>query len=97
MLGGIITGALLAACAGPTDNTAGKERGAAAPVTEHAHGLGVDPDISTDRGVTWQQVGTVPGGRPQALTGLDGGRVLAATAGGVYDSRNGGRTFAALS
>jgi photosystem II stability/assembly factor-like uncharacterized protein len=62
------------------------------------YGLGLDGGLhrSTDRGGSWQQVGTVPGGRPQAVTGLDGGRVLAATAGGVYDSRDGGRSFAPL-
>ncbi|WP_432119696.1 F510_1955 family glycosylhydrolase [Streptomyces sp. bgisy032] len=59
---------------------------------------GVAPDgglrRSGDGGATWQKAGTVPGGRPQALTAVDARRVLAATEGGVYESRDGGRTFA---
>jgi len=63
------------------------------------YGIALDGGLhtSTDGGTTWQQVGTVPGGRPQAVTGLAGGRVLAATAGGVYDSRDGGATFVPMS
>jgi hypothetical protein len=62
------------------------------------YGIALDGGLhtSTAAGATWQQVGLVPGGRPQALTGLGGGRVLAATAGGVYDSRDGGRSFVPL-
>jgi hypothetical protein len=48
---------------------------------------------STDSGATWKKAGTVPGGQPQALTAVDGQRVLAATQGGVYESKNGGKTF----
>ncbi|MEU2266675.1 F510_1955 family glycosylhydrolase [Streptomyces olindensis] len=48
---------------------------------------------STDNGATWQKTGTVPGGRPQALTAIDAGRILAATQDGVYESRDGGKTF----
>ena len=48
---------------------------------------------STDSGATWQKTGTVPGGRPQALTAVDAQRVLAATQDGVYESRDGGKTF----
>lgn len=59
------------------------------------YGLGLDGalHVSSDRGGSWRRVGNVPGGRPQAVAGLDGGRVLAATAGGVYDSPDGGRSF----
>ncbi|WP_223188739.1 F510_1955 family glycosylhydrolase [Streptomyces sp. TRM68416] len=49
---------------------------------------------SGDGGATWRRTGTVPGGRPQALTAVDARRVLAATQDGVYESRDGGRTFA---
>lgn len=48
---------------------------------------------STDNGATWQKTGTVPGGRPQALTAVGAKRVLAATQDGVYESRDGGKTF----
>ncbi|WP_149548163.1 F510_1955 family glycosylhydrolase [Streptomyces marokkonensis] len=48
---------------------------------------------STDGGTTWRKTGTVPGGRPQALTAVDAEHVLAATEEGVYESRDGGRTF----
>ncbi len=48
---------------------------------------------SPDGGVTWLPRATVPGGRAQALTAVGQGRVLAATAGGVHESRDGGRTF----
>jgi len=49
---------------------------------------------STDSGGTWKKTGTVPGGRPQALTALDATHILAATQDGVYESRDGGKTFA---
>ncbi|KUL46995.1 F510_1955 family glycosylhydrolase [Streptomyces regalis] len=49
---------------------------------------------SIDGGATWKKVSTVPGGRPQALTAVDAGHVLAATQDGVYESKNGGETFA---
>ncbi|MGW7786359.1 F510_1955 family glycosylhydrolase [Streptomyces tricolor] len=48
---------------------------------------------STDNGTTWKKTGTVPGGQPQALTALDANRILAATQDGVYESRDGGKTF----
>ncbi|AXK37460.1 exo-alpha-sialidase [Streptomyces armeniacus] len=48
---------------------------------------------STDAGSSWKRVGTVPGGQPQALTAVDADRVLAATQSGVYESRDGGKTF----
>ncbi|GAA2479307.1 hypothetical protein GCM10010406_14390 [Streptomyces thermolineatus] len=58
---------------------------------------GVDPagglHRSADGGATWRKAGTVPGGQPQALTAVDGEHVLAATQDGVYESRDGGRTF----
>ncbi|MBW8705517.1 Ycf48-like protein [Streptomyces sp. MBT84] len=48
---------------------------------------------SSDGGVSWNKVATVPGGQPQALSVIDAGHVLAATQGGVYESKDGGRTF----
>ncbi|MHA6781837.1 F510_1955 family glycosylhydrolase [Pseudonocardia saturnea] len=59
------------------------------------YGLDLDSAVftSSDAGITWQQVGTGPGGRPQAVTAVDGA-LLAATATGVYRSDDGGVTFA---
>ncbi|UGY93638.1 F510_1955 family glycosylhydrolase [Streptomyces gobiensis] len=58
---------------------------------------GIDPHgavhRSTDNGKTWKKTGTVPGGGPQALTVIDAKHVLAATENGVYESRDGGKTF----
>ncbi|ELS58506.1 F510_1955 family glycosylhydrolase [Streptomyces viridochromogenes] len=48
---------------------------------------------STDGGTTWTKVSTVPGGRPQALTAVSAEHVLAATQTGVFESKDGGRTF----
>lgn len=54
------------------------------------HGLDVGSTVftSSDGGMSWEQAGTVPGGRPQALTAT-GDLLLAATAGGVYRSADG--------
>ncbi|MEV4334276.1 hypothetical protein AB0K02_27725 [Streptomyces sp. NPDC049597] len=58
---------------------------------------GIDPsgalNRSTDGGSTWKRTAAIPGGQPQALTAIDAERVLAATQDGVYESRDGGRTF----
>lgn len=58
---------------------------------------GIDPagalSRSTDGGTTWQKAATVPGGQPQAMTAVDAQRVLAATQDGVYESKDGGKTF----
>lgn len=58
------------------------------------YGIGLDSALftSTDGGMNWQQLGVVPGGRPQALTATKDA-LLAATAGGVYRSGDRGRTF----
>ncbi|EFL27610.1 BNR/Asp-box repeat domain protein [Streptomyces himastatinicus ATCC 53653] len=48
---------------------------------------------STDGGATWKKLATVPGGQPQALTAVDAQHVLAATQSGVYESKDGGKTF----
>ncbi|MDF3142492.1 MULTISPECIES: F510_1955 family glycosylhydrolase [unclassified Streptomyces] len=55
--------------------------------------LGGGLQHSTDGGTTWRKTGTVPGGQPQALTAVDAEHLLAATQDGVYESRDGGRTF----
>ncbi|MFF9194157.1 F510_1955 family glycosylhydrolase [Streptomyces sp. NPDC014779] len=49
---------------------------------------------SADGGVSWTRVSRLPGGPPQALTAVDAHRVLVATRDGVYESADGGRTFA---
>ncbi|MET9835962.1 F510_1955 family glycosylhydrolase [Streptomyces sp. NPDC006385] len=58
---------------------------------------GVDPTgglhRSTDGCATWKKAGTVPGGQPQALTAVDADHVPAATQDGVYETRDGGKTF----
>ncbi|MFD0503365.1 WD40/YVTN/BNR-like repeat-containing protein [Streptomyces chiangmaiensis] len=48
---------------------------------------------STDGGATWKSVSTLPGGQPQALTAVDAEHVLVATWDGVYESKDGGKTF----
>lgn len=48
---------------------------------------------STDGGATWKETGTVPGGQPQALTAVGTEHVLAATQNGVYESKDGGKSF----
>ncbi|MFH0241290.1 F510_1955 family glycosylhydrolase [Streptomyces sp. HK10] len=48
---------------------------------------------STDGGGSWTETGTVPGGQAQALTAVTPDHVLAATADGVYESTDGGKTF----
>ncbi|MDD7966151.1 F510_1955 family glycosylhydrolase [Actinomycetospora lemnae] len=59
------------------------------------YGLAPDARVfsSADGGSTWLARGSVPGGRPQALTAVGEGRVLAAAAAGIHESRDGGRTF----
>ncbi|RZB14303.1 exo-alpha-sialidase [Streptomyces sp. F001] len=49
---------------------------------------------SADGGTTWKRLTTVPGGQPQALTAVGAEHVLAATQTGVYESKDGGRSFA---
>lgn len=56
--------------------------------------LGSTLFASSDSGATWRQAGTVPGGRPQAITATDA-EVLVATAGGVFRTED-GNTFVAI-
>lgn len=60
--------------------------------TVHGLDLGSTVHTSADGGTTWTPAGTVPGGRPQAVTATSDG-LLAATAGGVFRSVDGGATF----
>ncbi|MFC4467808.1 F510_1955 family glycosylhydrolase [Streptomyces xiangluensis] len=62
--------------------------------------FGIDPsgklNSSADGGKTWKQLTAVPGGQPQALTAVNADHILAATQTGVYESRDGGKTFTEL-
>ncbi|MDD7921266.1 F510_1955 family glycosylhydrolase [Actinomycetospora callitridis] len=94
------------------DGSAASAPGTPAPVVELApqmaylswapdgelFGLTTDARLlaSPDGGASWLPRATVPGGRPQSLTAVGQERVLAATAGGVHESRDGGRTFTTL-
>ncbi|MGP4045371.1 F510_1955 family glycosylhydrolase [Streptomyces sp. 2A115] len=51
---------------------------------------------SADGGKSWKELTAVPGGQPQALTAVNADHVLAATMTGVYESRDGGKTFSEL-
>ncbi|WP_151484969.1 F510_1955 family glycosylhydrolase [Streptomyces albicerus] len=65
------------------------------PETDALYGIDTAGGLhrSTDGGTTWHKTGTAPGGRPQAMTAVDADRILAATRNGVYESRDGGKTF----
>ena len=66
------------------------------------YGIGLDGALfaSTDRGMSWQQRGTAPGGRPQALTAISDPTastdLLIATAGGLFRSQDAGRSVVPL-
>ena len=68
------------------------------PAEKSLFGIGTSGKLSTsaDGGKTWKELTTVPGGQPQALTAVDADHILAATMTGVYESRDGGKTFAEL-
>jgi photosystem II stability/assembly factor-like uncharacterized protein len=60
---------------------------------------GLAPDSTVYRssdGAMWTKAATVPGGGPQALGAAADGRVLVATAGGVFESRDQGTTVTKL-
>ncbi|MFG3496970.1 F510_1955 family glycosylhydrolase [Streptomyces sp. NPDC047928] len=65
------------------------------PGADALYGIGDSGELSrsADGGTTWQPAGTVPGGQVQALTAVDAQHVLAATESGVYESRDGGKSF----
>ncbi|MDX3308183.1 exo-alpha-sialidase [Streptomyces sp. ME08-AFT2] len=68
------------------------------PAEKSLFGIGTSGKLSTsaDGGKTWKELTTVPGGQPQALTAVNADHVLAATMTGVYESRDGGKTFSEL-
>ncbi|MEU6251251.1 F510_1955 family glycosylhydrolase [Streptomyces sp. NPDC047043] len=68
------------------------------PAQKSLFGIDTSGKLSTspDGGATWRQLTTVPGGQPRALTAIDADLILAATTTGVYESRDGGRTFTEL-
>ncbi|GAA3824521.1 F510_1955 family glycosylhydrolase [Streptomyces phyllanthi] len=68
------------------------------PVEESLFGIDTSGKLSSsaDGGKTWKELTTVPGGQPQALTAVNADRILAATMTGVYESRDGGKTFTEL-
>lgn len=94
------------------DGPAASAPGAPAPVVEPSPQMaylswapdgelfGLTPDArlltSPDGGATWLPRATVPGGRAQSLTAVGQGRVLAATARGVHESRDSGTTFTTI-
>ncbi|WP_338895523.1 exo-alpha-sialidase [Streptomyces sp. TG1A-60] len=61
-------------------------------------GIGTSGKLSSsaDGGRSWKELTTVPGGQPQALTAVNADHILAATMTGVYESRDGGKTFSEL-
>jgi hypothetical protein len=62
------------------------------------YGLGPDGAVHASAdGATWTKTGALLGGRPQALGLASDGRVFAATATGIFESRDNARTFAKLS
>ncbi|UUU30910.1 exo-alpha-sialidase [Streptomyces sp. CA-210063] len=68
------------------------------PTEKSLFGIGPSGKLSRseDGGKTWKQLTAVPGGQPQALTAVNADHVLAATQTGVYESRDGGKTFTEL-
>lgn len=68
------------------------------PAEKSLFGIGTSGKLSSsaDGGKTWKELTTVPGGQPQALTAVNADHVLAATMTGVYESRDGGKTFSEL-
>lgn len=68
------------------------------PAEKSLFGIGTSGELSSsaDGGTSWKELTTVPGGQPQALSAVNADHVLAATTTGVYESRDGGRTFSEL-
>lgn len=68
------------------------------PAEKSLFGIGMSGKLSgsTDGGKSWKELTTVPGGQPQALTAVNADHILAATTTGVYESRDGGKTFSEL-
>ncbi|MBC9723887.1 F510_1955 family glycosylhydrolase [Streptomyces sp. TRM68367] len=68
------------------------------PSEKSLFGIGTSGKLSSsaDGGKTWKELTTVPGGQPQALTAVNANHILAATMTGLYESRDGGKTFSEL-
>ncbi|MEU6839168.1 F510_1955 family glycosylhydrolase [Streptomyces rubiginosohelvolus] len=68
------------------------------PAEKSLFGLSTSGKLSSsvDGGKSWKELSAVPGGQPQALTAVDADHILAATMTGVYESRDGGKTFSEL-
>lgn len=68
------------------------------PEEKSLFGIGMSGKLSRskDGGKTWTPLATVPGGSPQALTAATPKHLLAATQAGVYESRDGVKTFTEL-
>lgn len=67
------------------------------PAEKSLFGIDTSGKLSTSAdGKTWQQLTAVPGGESKALTAVSADHILAATTTGVYESRDGGRTFTEL-
>jgi photosystem II stability/assembly factor-like uncharacterized protein len=68
------------------------------PAEKSLFGIGTSGKLSSsaDGGKTWKELTTVPGGQPQALTAVNAGHILVATMAGVYESRDGGKSFTEL-
>jgi hypothetical protein len=68
------------------------------PAEESLFGIDMTGKLSRseDGGTTWKPLTAVPGGAPQAMTAADADHVLAATQTGLYESRDGGKTFTEL-
>lgn len=68
------------------------------PAEKSLFGIGTSGKLSSsaDGDQSWKELTTVPGGQPQALTAVNADHILAATMTGVYESRDGGKTFSEL-
>lgn len=68
------------------------------PAEQSLFGISTSGKLSSsaDSGRSWKELTAVPGGQPQALTAVNADHILAATMTGVYESRDGGRTFSEL-
>ncbi|MER5224515.1 F510_1955 family glycosylhydrolase [Streptomyces flaveus] len=68
------------------------------PAEKSLFGIGTSGKLSSsaDSGKTWKELTTVPGGQPQALTAVNADHILVATMAGVYESRDGGKSFTEL-
>ncbi|GGW04583.1 MULTISPECIES: F510_1955 family glycosylhydrolase [Streptomyces] len=68
------------------------------PAEKSLFGISTSGELSSsaDGGTSWKKLTAVPGGQPHALTAVNSDHILAATTTGVYESRDGGKTFSEL-